>query len=127
MVLGGTERFLLDTLRVNDERVLHMTGAQWLSLVMVPYGLWLWFKVRPEVGKLVGADGRVIEVDTSVLAEIEDDGESEVEPVPDELEPPDDTNGESSEQEPAEAEAQADEVETDAEADEPEPAAAEAD
>jgi phosphatidylglycerol:prolipoprotein diacylglycerol transferase len=129
MILGGTERFLLDTLRVNDERILHMTGAQWMSLVMVPYGFWLWFKVRPEVGKLVGADGRVMEVDASVLAEIEDDGDGEAEPVPDELEPPEDINGESTETEPAEiqTEAEADDADDADEAEEPEPAAAEAD
>jgi phosphatidylglycerol---prolipoprotein diacylglyceryl transferase len=90
MVWSGTARFLLDTLRVNDERVLSMTGAQWMSLVMVPYGIYLWFKVRPAVSKLVGPDGLPLDLPAkdagSLLAA--SDEEPEEEPVPDELEAP---------------------------------------
>ncbi|MGH9211327.1 MAG: prolipoprotein diacylglyceryl transferase, partial [Acidimicrobiales bacterium] len=91
MVFVGVERFLLDTLRVNDERVASMTGAQWMSLAMVPYGFWLYFRTRPELAKLVGPDGRVLEADTSLLAETEDESDEAVETAPDELAPPDDT------------------------------------
>lgn len=42
----GVARFLTDTLRVNDNRVAGLTGAQWLSLVLVPVGLWVLFRVR---------------------------------------------------------------------------------
>jgi phosphatidylglycerol---prolipoprotein diacylglyceryl transferase len=89
MVWYGAARFLTDTLRVNDERVLSMTGAQWMSLVMVPYGLWVWFRTRPKVAKLVGPDGRPIERATGLL-DATDEDEDETKAVPDELAPPDD-------------------------------------
>jgi hypothetical protein len=31
---------------VNDERVLGLTGAQYLCLVLIPTSLWIWFRVR---------------------------------------------------------------------------------
>lgn len=40
-------RFSLDTLRVNDERVLGMTGAQWMCLGMLPIAAYIWLRVRP--------------------------------------------------------------------------------
>jgi len=95
MVWSGGTRFLLDTLRVNDERALGMTGAQWVSAVMVPYGIYLFVKVRPAVSKLVGADGQPLDKpatdDGSLLAAADDaEGEGEdAEAVPDELEAPD--------------------------------------
>ena len=121
MVYGGIERFLLDTLRVNDERLLHMTGAQWMSLVMVPYGIWVWLKVRPEVSKLVGPNGLPLDLpvpeDGSLLASTEDDSSDGEEPeAPDELEAPEDSD--------EDAEVGAEESE---DAEEPEPAEAEAD
>lgn len=42
----GIARFASDTLRVNDERVLGLTGAQYLCLVLVPTSAWIWFRVR---------------------------------------------------------------------------------
>lgn len=95
MVWAGGVRFLLDTLRVNDERALGMTGAQWMSLVMVPYGIYLWVKVRPQVSKLVGADGLPLEApatdEGSLLAATDDATEADDDaPVPDEVAPPED-------------------------------------
>lgn len=132
MVWSGTARFLLDTLRVNDERMLHMTGAQWMSLAMVPYGIWLWFKVRPEVSKLVGPDGLPLDLpesDAGSLLAGEGD-ESDDDGVPDELEAPEgegaepgDEAEETEETEPEPepvAEAEAD-IEAAAEKTEPEP------
>jgi phosphatidylglycerol:prolipoprotein diacylglycerol transferase len=52
----GVARFLSDTLRVNDERLLHMTGAQWMSLVMVPAGAWILLRVRPRMAALAAAE-----------------------------------------------------------------------
>ena len=52
----GVARFLTDTLRVNDERTLHMTGAQWMSLVMVPAGVWILWRVRPKMAALAEAE-----------------------------------------------------------------------
>jgi phosphatidylglycerol:prolipoprotein diacylglycerol transferase len=91
MVWYGVARFLTDILRVNDERTLSMTGAQWMSLVMVPYGLWVWFRTRPKVAKLVGPDGRPIEAAAGLLDATDED---EAKAVPDELAPPDDESSE---------------------------------
>jgi phosphatidylglycerol:prolipoprotein diacylglycerol transferase len=43
----GIMRFLSDALRVNDTRVLGLTGAQYMCLALVPVSLWILFKVRP--------------------------------------------------------------------------------
>lgn len=87
MVWYGVVRFLTDTLRVNDDRVLSMTGAQWMSLVMVPYGVWLFTRTRPKLAKLVGPDGQELEGEPSLLA-ASDDGDEGPEAAPDELEAP---------------------------------------
>lgn len=42
----GVGRFVTDVVRVNDERVLAMTGAQWMAVVLVPVGLWILLRVR---------------------------------------------------------------------------------
>lgn len=60
--LYGVGRFATDALRVNDERVLGLTGAQYLCVVLVATSAWIWFRVRPrlaadlEAGMLVGID-----------------------------------------------------------------------
>jgi phosphatidylglycerol:prolipoprotein diacylglycerol transferase len=48
----GVMRFLSDSLRVNDERVLGMTGAQFLCLALLATSVWVWFRVR----RLLAAD-----------------------------------------------------------------------
>ena len=48
----GVSRFLSDSLRVNDERVLHMTGAQYLMIVLMGASIWILTRVR----KLLAAD-----------------------------------------------------------------------
>lgn len=48
----GVARFASDSLRVNDERVLGLTGAQMLCIVLVPTSAWIWFRVR----KLLAGD-----------------------------------------------------------------------
>jgi phosphatidylglycerol:prolipoprotein diacylglycerol transferase len=42
-------RFGSDALRVNDERVLRMTGAQYFCLLLFTAGLWIWFRVRKQL------------------------------------------------------------------------------
>jgi phosphatidylglycerol:prolipoprotein diacylglycerol transferase len=42
----GVCRFLSDSLRANDERVLHLTGAQYLMLVLIPTSVWILRRVR---------------------------------------------------------------------------------
>ena len=48
----GVTRWASDALRVNDERVLGMTGAQWMCLALLPVSVWILVRVR----KLVAAD-----------------------------------------------------------------------
>lgn len=45
----GVARFLSDALRVNDDRVLGLTGAQYLCLALLPTCAWVWFRVRPQL------------------------------------------------------------------------------
>ena len=45
----GSLRFLSDFLRVNDEQVLGLTGAQYLMATVALAGVWVWFWVRPSV------------------------------------------------------------------------------
>jgi len=47
----GIARFLSDSLRVNDERIAGLTGAQWMCIVMVPAGLWILWHVRPSLAE----------------------------------------------------------------------------
>jgi phosphatidylglycerol:prolipoprotein diacylglycerol transferase len=42
-------RFWSDSLRANDERVLHMTGAQYLCLLLAVAFVWIWFRVRRQL------------------------------------------------------------------------------
>jgi phosphatidylglycerol:prolipoprotein diacylglycerol transferase len=93
MLWAGISRFYTDSLRVNDERVLSMTGAQWMSLVMVPYGLYVLLRVRPALRKLVGPDGKPLDEPVGLLDATDDDAEPA---VPDELAPPE--NGEAAAQ-----------------------------
>ena len=45
----GVARFASDALRVNDERVLGLTGAQYLCLALLPTSAWIWFRVRKQL------------------------------------------------------------------------------
>ena len=63
----GVARFASDSLRVNDERILGLTGAQLLSAAMVPASLWIWFRVRKILAQDV-ADGMTAGVDSADLA-----------------------------------------------------------
>jgi phosphatidylglycerol---prolipoprotein diacylglyceryl transferase len=42
----GIGRFATDVVRTNDERVLGMTGAQFMGIALIVVGLWVLFKVR---------------------------------------------------------------------------------
>ena len=66
VVWYGIARFLTDVLRVNDERVAGLTGAQWMSVVMVPVGLWVLLRVRHLVAdRPEGPDAEVADVATA--------------------------------------------------------------
>jgi phosphatidylglycerol---prolipoprotein diacylglyceryl transferase len=77
----GVARFLTDALRVNDERTLHMTGAQWMCLVMVPAGAWILWRVRPKMAALAEAE-LATESEESKEPESEESKESEPESEP---------------------------------------------
>jgi phosphatidylglycerol:prolipoprotein diacylglycerol transferase len=97
IVYYGVARFLTDALRVNDERTLQMTGAQWMSLVMVPAGAWILWRVRPKMAALAEA-----ELAAEADAESEDEsGKAEEAEEPEEAEKT---------EEPAEAEEAAEEA-----------------
>lgn len=83
-------RFGTDTLRVNDDRVLSMTGAQWMSLVMLPYGLYLLMKVRPALAKLQEAEDEEESAPAAGLLADSDEEDDEDAAVPDQLEAPED-------------------------------------
>jgi phosphatidylglycerol---prolipoprotein diacylglyceryl transferase len=53
----GACRFVTDGLRVNDKRVLGLTGAQYFALGLVVASAWIWFLVRPGLAELEAADG----------------------------------------------------------------------
>jgi phosphatidylglycerol---prolipoprotein diacylglyceryl transferase len=54
----GVARFASDTLRVNDDRFLRLTGAQWLCLALVPTGIWILKRVRRLLAEDLAAGDR---------------------------------------------------------------------
>lgn len=77
----GVCRFLSDSLRVNDERVLGLTGAQYLCLVLIGVSVWVFRSVRPRLASDV-AEGMtpglppapVADADLSVAGDKTDPG-----------------------------------------------------
>ena len=53
----GVARFASDSLRVNDDRVAGLTGAQWMCAGLVLASAWIWFKVRPSLAAASAGDG----------------------------------------------------------------------
>jgi len=45
----GVLRFLTDFVRINDERVFGLTGAQYMCLILIPFGLWILWTARNTV------------------------------------------------------------------------------
>ncbi|HMJ78289.1 MAG TPA: prolipoprotein diacylglyceryl transferase family protein [Iamia sp.] len=48
----GSGRFMLDSLRVNDERLMGLTGAQFLMIGIAIAGLWIWLRVLPQLAEV---------------------------------------------------------------------------
>jgi phosphatidylglycerol---prolipoprotein diacylglyceryl transferase len=71
----GVMRFLSDSVRVNDERVAGLTGAQWMCLVLVPAGVWILWKVRPRIATLAAEQAAQPEAaaDADAHADVEAD------------------------------------------------------
>ncbi|HEX8802615.1 MAG TPA: prolipoprotein diacylglyceryl transferase family protein, partial [Acidimicrobiales bacterium] len=76
LVYYGIARLLSDSLRVNDERVAGLTGAQWMCVVMIPSGLWILAKVRPRVAVLAAAEAAA-EPETGAEAEVETEADAD--------------------------------------------------
>lgn len=51
----GVARFFFDSLRVNDERVAGLTGAQWMCLGMMPIAAYILLRVCPANAKALAA------------------------------------------------------------------------
>jgi phosphatidylglycerol:prolipoprotein diacylglycerol transferase len=141
VLVYGVCRFLSDALRVNDERVAGLTGAQWMSVIMVPAGIFILWKVRPRLALLADApaepattdeaemadeaetaDGATAEADegdeAAEVTDAEDDATAE--DAPDDVDTP--TTAEVEADEVAEPEAAEPEPEAGAAEEEPEPA-----
>lgn len=64
----GIGRFLTDLLRANDESVLGLTGAQWMSVVLVPVGLWVLLRLRHRVALDPEDETEIAAIQAAVLA-----------------------------------------------------------
>jgi len=53
----GVARGLSDFLRVNDETVLGLTGAQWMCVLLIPTGIWVLTRVRKSNARDLAEDG----------------------------------------------------------------------
>src|SRR5262245_46904473 len=76
LVYYGVVRWLSDSLRVNDERVLGMTGAQWMCLFAIPAGLYILLSVRPSLARELAAKAE-IEAEGDSGPEVSDDAGTE--------------------------------------------------
>lgn len=73
----GVGRFLTDTVRINDERLLGMTGAQWMAVALIPAGLWILVKIRPQVTAMPDDEAEVARIQAAVLARAGHDSSAE--------------------------------------------------
>jgi hypothetical protein len=76
-------RFASDSLRVNDERVLMMTGAQYFALALLPTAAWIFLRVRKQLAADEAA-GMVPGIEDPVGPGAEAGPDSVVEPAPSE-------------------------------------------
>ncbi len=63
----GVGRFLTDLLRSNDETVLGLTGAQWMSVVLIPVGVWVLTRVRHQAAAAPEDEAEVEAIRARVL------------------------------------------------------------
>jgi phosphatidylglycerol:prolipoprotein diacylglycerol transferase len=69
----GVARFLTDFVRVNDSTVLGLTGAQWMTLVLIPVGIWVFVKVRPRAAAAPEDDEQIAAMQARVLVRADGD------------------------------------------------------
>lgn len=55
LIVYAVQRFVWDSMRVNDERVLGLTGAQWMCVAMIPIGIYVLGWVRPAMARAIEA------------------------------------------------------------------------
>ena len=67
----GVTRFLSDSLRVNDERVLGLTGAQWMCVALLPTAAWILIKVRRQLDVDVAAEAAAMPDPAAAPDEVE--------------------------------------------------------
>ena len=81
----GVVRFLSDSLRVNDERIAGLTGAQWMCIVMIPAGLWILWQVRPSLAEAQAEadEAAAIEAEAAAEGEAGEDADAEATAGPD--------------------------------------------
>lgn len=76
----GVLRFLSDSLRVNDERIAGLTGAQYFCAAIAIASIWIWFKVRPALQAEIQPDSSAaIAADATVELDKDDSGASSAE------------------------------------------------
>jgi len=82
LVYYGIARFLSDALRVNDERIAGLTGAQWMCIVAIPAGLWILWHVRPSLAEAQAeADAAEAEAEAAEADAEADAADAEPEPA----------------------------------------------
>jgi phosphatidylglycerol:prolipoprotein diacylglycerol transferase len=65
-VTYGCARYLIDFLRINDDRLAGLTGAQLLMVAVALGGTWVLFRVRPSLlGDAAGTSGSESEMEGS--------------------------------------------------------------
>jgi hypothetical protein len=85
----GVFRFASDSLRVNDERILGLTGAQYLCLVLLPTAAWILRRVRRVLAADVAAGMPVGLAVDSTVGDADRDGEgTPAADTPDEVDAP---------------------------------------
>jgi len=72
----GVMRFASDSLRVNDDRFLGLTGAQYLCLALIPTSGWILLRVRKQLAADAASGMRpgLVDASSSPSAPPTDDG-----------------------------------------------------
>ena len=87
----GVARLLTDFLRVNDDTVLGLTGAQYLAIVLIFTGLWILFLVRPRLAR-EAVDAEAVETSRRCRAVDAEAAEPEPPEEAEETEPTEETD-----------------------------------
>ena len=72
----GVGRFATDIVRENDERVLGLTGAQYMGLALIPVGLWVLAKVRHDAAAAPEDPAEIAAMQAAVVGDGDSDESS---------------------------------------------------